>query len=298
MQFYTESDTESTNFSKIVVITKDGGIYYTDDYNKFTPLEVRDIIEDIFVPKFKYLKGQTLYDENNNLYHPNPENFRLSQESSSQDRRNFTYINDYFAIYDNDVYAIENKNFTKVDTGDPVIYTIFIKVDIGTPVKYAISLDQINEQVFLSNDGKLYLKSYNRIIPINWDKEIRIIPVMFASFVSAFFAQDVDGYLLLINIRNLEITNLGQYEPFEKIYQLQHINWGTGDLDGDRTNIPLLITKTGDLLVLIEGTFYLIDNNVKTLFYASQYDITQKYRINESVIESLPKWTYIYLKHQ
>lgn len=64
-------------------------------------------------------------------------------------------------------------------------------------------------KIFLSDDGRIII--YNRNNPpkdLGWNKNIRIISSIY------FHAQDVDGNLLLINSKNLEITNLGQYEDF------------------------------------------------------------------------------------
>jgi len=78
-------------------------------------------------------------------------------------------------------------------------------------------------------------------------------------------------------------------------HSLYHINWGTDD----RSTIPLIITTKGDLLILIGNIFYLIDTNVKTIFDAYTHDISIPidYKLNEDVITSIPKWTYLYSKY-
>lgn len=70
-------------FSKIVAITKNGMIYYTDDYINFKPLEVKDHDGNKINPKFKFMQGQLFFDENNNMYMPDSD----SEDNNSRSPR-------------------------------------------------------------------------------------------------------------------------------------------------------------------------------------------------------------------
>jgi len=61
--------------------------------------------------------------------------------------------------------------------------------------------------------------TYNHHV-INWNKNIRIISKPLDPVSENFYAQDIDGNLLLIETSNIEVKILGQYEPFIISYQL------------------------------------------------------------------------------
>lgn len=162
-----------------------------------------------------------------------------------------------------------------------------------------ISLKDIGNYIFSSTDGKIYWQikcrgpsgpwkvSPNELYQLEWNREIKIISQFRG--LNSIFAQDIDGNLLLINIEDREnpkVINIGQYEIFNKLYSIY----------GGKQDIPLILTKMGNLLILINEIFYVIDINVFNVFYANNDKFISEYIINpEKLISNLK---LIYSKYQ